>query len=81
MYPVADKDVVVSLEDVPQSSVGSPRPAVVATEHDVVLGYYVESPEIWSLSGDQRNNANMEEPFAIVLFKTCPGAHIWTTER
>jgi len=76
MYPVANKDVVVS-----QSSVGSPRPPVVATEHDVVLGYYVKSPETSSLSAEQRKNANMEEPFAIVLFKTCPGAHIWTTER
>ena len=42
MYHVDDKDIVVPLQGVPQSSVGAPRPIVIADEYVVVLAYDLE---------------------------------------
>jgi hypothetical protein len=42
MYSVDERDKVVPLDGVPQSSVGAPMPIVLADEHRVVLAYYVE---------------------------------------
>ena len=47
MYVVDGDDRVIELSDVPQSSVGSPWPVVVATEHGVAIGY--ESEELTAL--------------------------------
>src|SRR5262249_48789134 len=44
MYDVDERDEVVALEGVPQSSAGAPIPVVLADEHRVVLAYYVEEP-------------------------------------
>ncbi len=45
MYEVDDKDQVVTLEGVPQSSIGAPLPMIIAKEGRVVLAYYMESTE------------------------------------
>ena len=40
MYEVDDKDKVVELENLPQSSVGAPIPMVLAGEHNLLLAFY-----------------------------------------
>lgn len=42
MYEADDRDRVLELSGVPQSSTGAPIPCVLADEHRVVLAYYVE---------------------------------------
>jgi len=42
MYTV-DKDSVVPLADIPQSSVGAPLPRIVADEHTCIVGFYLEA--------------------------------------
>jgi hypothetical protein len=42
MYPVDEKDKVIELEDVPQSSVGSPMPVVLSDEFVILLAYITE---------------------------------------
>ena len=43
MYSVDDRDQVIELHDVPQSSVGAPLPVVAASEHGVLLTYLLEN--------------------------------------
>lgn len=45
MYQVDERDEVVVLDDVPQSDVGAPVPALVATEHTLDLLYMVSDPD------------------------------------
>ncbi len=45
MYTVDDRDEVVELRDIPQSSIGAPLPAVVATEDRVLLAYLLEATD------------------------------------
>jgi len=45
MYQVDERDEVVALNDVPQSDVGAPLPAVIATEHALDLVYLVSDPD------------------------------------
>ena len=48
MYSVDDKDDVVELREVPQSSKGAPLPFAVSDEHKVLLAYIVENvPDGW----------------------------------
>jgi hypothetical protein len=48
MYTVDDRDRVVELTDVPQSSVGAPCPVVVASEHELIIAYFLqEIPSDW----------------------------------
>jgi len=70
MYEVDEKDRVVPLKDVPQSSVGAPLPVVLADEHRVVLAYYMKSEELWRRAGDVHgiDQFTSEEPIALVLF-------------
>ena len=42
MYPVDERDQVVELAGVPQSSVGAPLPLVLSDEHKVLLAYILE---------------------------------------
>lgn len=42
MYTVDGRDRVVELDDLPQSSIGAPCPHVLASEHDLVVAYFVE---------------------------------------
>ena len=45
MYEVDEKDRVVELEEIPQSSVGAPLPLVIANEQCVALAYYMNSTD------------------------------------
>lgn len=42
MYQVDERDKVIELENVPQSSIGAPLPIVLSDEHEILLGYLVE---------------------------------------
>ena len=41
MYLIDERDRVIELEDVPQSSVGAPFPLVLSDERTIVLGYRI----------------------------------------
>src|SRR5215469_2094854 len=68
MYEVDQKDQVVTLEGIPQSSVGAPLPLIVANEGRIVLAYYMDSTdpswdgEIVCIVDQERSN----EPIALV---------------
>jgi hypothetical protein len=47
MYEVDEKDRVLQLEGVPQSSIGAPLPLIISNEHLVILAYYMASTEPW----------------------------------
>src|SRR5688572_7068743 len=42
MYEVDEKDRIVSLDTLPQSSVGAPIPVILGVEFVVVVAYYVQ---------------------------------------
>jgi hypothetical protein len=73
MYDVDNRDEVLELAGVPQSSIGAPTPFMVSDEHRVVLGYYLEETDgqwdgqtvrvVWPTS--------TSETLAIVRFTRC----------
>ncbi|HKT89917.1 MAG TPA: hypothetical protein VJQ59_15850 [Candidatus Sulfotelmatobacter sp.] len=75
MYEVDDQDRVVPLDELPQSSVGSPIPQVLAMEADVVLAYYVQEREFWTKPRPV-NPETFDELVALVRFHGCI-AHLW----
>jgi hypothetical protein len=78
MYEVDDKDEVIELKDVPQSSVGAPNPILLAAEHDVFLTYYPEDrPGGWDGTSVRMVGTDTEgEPVAVVKFNLCT-AHMF----
>ena len=69
MYEVDDKDIVLPLEGVPQSSVGSPRPFVMADEYVVVLAYCIEDyGRLWREAPQIIPSIDNAEDVAIVRF-------------
>jgi hypothetical protein len=78
MYSVDDKDVVVTLGGVPQSSVGAPCPMLLVGEHHLHLAYYLQdTPEDWHgqfvrVVGEDSNG----EAVALVEFMR-PYAHMF----
>lgn len=49
MYLIDERDRVVELKDVPQSSVGAPLPLVLSNESTIVLGYIIQdSSPAWN---------------------------------
>ena len=73
MYRVDDSDLVIELDDIPQSSVGAPIPVVLAGEHSVGVFFYAENaPGEWDgtsvrIVGPERCNENC----VIVKFQRC----------
>jgi hypothetical protein len=68
MYEVDKNDRVVTLEDIPQSSVGAPLPLILANEQRVVLAYYINATDP---SWDGKtvrilNQDECDEPIAVV---------------
>jgi hypothetical protein len=48
MYQIDEKDKVIELKNVPQSSVGAPLPMVLSDEHKILLAYLLQdTPEGW----------------------------------
>jgi hypothetical protein len=73
MYEVDERDRVVELKDVPQSSIGAPIPRLVAHESRVVLAYYLEErDEGWDGSTVRIVSEDSEgEAIGIVRFNGC----------
>ena len=69
MYTV-DKDQVVQLRDIPQSSVGAPLPRVVADEHACLVGFYLETHDpAWDGSYVRVVEPDTtDDPVAVVTF-------------
>jgi len=70
MYQIDERDKVVPLAGMPQSSVGAPLPLVMADELRVVLAFYVqEVPPGWNGSSVRVvDPATSNEPLALVRF-------------
>lgn len=68
MYQVDEKDKVIELKDVPQSSVGAPMPIVLSDEHKTLLAYVLEDEPNWDTAKIENIN---EETTAIVEFFHC----------
>lgn len=73
MYEVDEKDKVVALEGIPQSSVGAPLPHISADEGCVVLAYYLQAAEPgWDGTSIRIvDPVTSNEPIAILRFKGC----------
>jgi hypothetical protein len=71
MYQADERDRVVALDGMPQSSVGAPCPVVFATEGDLIVAFYVQAREPdWD--GTSVRVVGLEtggEPAAVVTFK------------
>jgi hypothetical protein len=78
MYQVDEKDCVVPLTDVPQSSIGAPVPVVVADEHRVVLAYYLDNRDpAWDGTYVRLiDRVSDNEPIALICFSSC-SAHMF----
>lgn len=68
MYEVDEKDRVVVVESVPQSSVGAPMPLIIANERRVVLAYYIDSTDSsWDgKTARMVDQQRSDEPIAII---------------
>jgi hypothetical protein len=72
MYEIDERDEVVELSAVPQSSVGAPGPVVLADELKVLLAYYLQdTPANWDGTTVRVVGKNSVEPAAIVEFRIC----------
>ncbi len=73
MYPVDEKDRVVAIIDIPQSSVGAPIPVILSDEHVTVVAFYLEDvPDDWDGSSVRIVGKETEdEPLALVRFSVC----------
>jgi hypothetical protein len=73
MYSVDDKDRVVTLADIPQSSIGAPLPIVLSCEHITVIAFYLnDTSDGWDgVSVRVITSDTAGEPLAIVRFSIC----------
>ena len=71
MYVIDHQDRVVELSDLPQSSVGAPCPVVLAAEHLLSVGFFVEdTPSDWDgTSVRVVGPDSLGEPAAVVRFE------------
>ncbi|MBI3712151.1 MAG: hypothetical protein HY253_04195 [Burkholderiales bacterium] len=69
-YTVTERDSVVRLSDVPQSSVGAPLPCVIATEHSLAVAFLLqENDPNWDGSYVRVVSQESDnEPIGIVRF-------------
>jgi hypothetical protein len=70
MYSVDERDKVIELESVPQSSAGAPLPFVLSDEYRILLAYIVQdTPSDWDGSSVRVIDPNTTgEPLALVEF-------------
>lgn len=78
MYSVDERDRVVELRNIPQSSIGAPLPAVLAAEDRLLLAYLVEAVDsAWDGQTIRVvGPTSTDELVALVTF-TSPGAHLF----
>ena len=60
MYSVDERDGVIELHDVPQSSVGAPAPVILSDERKLLLGYIIQ---------DRDSSFSRAEHFALIEFR------------
>ena len=67
MYEIDDKDQVIEITNVPQSSGGAPNPMVLAGEDDVFLAYYLHTTKNWDGKSPMSISIETEgKPVAVV---------------
>src|SRR5262245_6658712 len=73
MYSVDEKDRVVPIKDIPQSSIGAPIPVVLSDEFVTVVAFYLEDmSDNWDGTSVRVVGKETEgEPLALVRFSIC----------
>jgi hypothetical protein len=73
MYSVDEKDHVVPIKDIPQSSVGAPIPVVLSDEFVTVVAFYLQkTSDDWDGTSIRIVSKETEgEPLALVRFSCC----------
>ena len=73
MYSVDEKDCVLPLIDIPQSSVGAPLPVILGDEHCTVLAFYLQdTPDDWDGFSVRVVNYDTDgESLALIKFSLC----------
>jgi hypothetical protein len=73
MYSVDEKDRVVPIENIPQSSVGAPIPVVLSDESVTVVAFYLQDTlDDWDGSTIRIVSSETEgEPLALIRFSFC----------
>lgn len=70
MYQVDEKDKVIELENIPQSSVGAPMPIIMCDDHKLFLAYLLQNaPENWDFKSIRVVTADTEDYIALVEFE------------
>lgn len=68
MYSVDERDRVIELKGVPQSSVGAPMPIVLSNEHRILLGYIIEETVSYGSVPRIVDYDSPDEQFAVIDF-------------
>src|SRR5262252_3401585 len=73
MYLIDEKDRVVPIKDIPQSSIGAPIPVVLSDEFVAVVAFYLQNtPDGWDgISVRVVSKETEGEPLALVKFSSC----------
>ena len=73
MYSVDEKDRVIPIKDIPQSSVGAPIPVILSDEFVTVIAFYLQdTPDDWDGTSVRIVSKETEdEPLALVRFSFC----------
>ncbi|HEY7180664.1 MAG TPA: hypothetical protein VIC84_04555 [Blastocatellia bacterium] len=73
MHSVDEKDRVVPIKDIPQSSIGAPIPVVLSDESVAVVAFYLEDmSDDWDGTSVRMVGKETEgEPLALVKFSIC----------
>ena len=67
MYSVDERDKVIEIRTVPQSSVGAPMPIILSDEHRLLLAYIIQAPSDSSLDSIVQQAEG--EDFALIEFQ------------
>jgi hypothetical protein len=73
MYSVDEKDRIIPIKDIPQSSIGAPIPIVLSDEVVTVVAFYLEDiPDDWDGTSVRVVGKETEgETLALVRFSPC----------
>ncbi len=78
MYKVDQRDKVVELEKIPQSSTGAPIPSVLASGNNLFLVYCLENiPDDWNSSSIRVVGPESVKEHAIIVTFSSPYAHMF----
>lgn len=72
MYNIDEKDELLEIRDLPQSSIGAPIPMIACDEHTLYLAYYIKDvPEDWDGSSVKVVGPDSDETVALLRFDRC----------